>query len=71
MYIVTKHGQKNIWNTTVGWQLLVQWRDQSEIPTSIGNGHRLDKENDNNFWRDANTTKIQNYGVAFEVLPEV
>ena len=30
MYIVTKRGQKNIWKTTVGWQLLVQWRYQSE-----------------------------------------
>ena len=28
MYIVTKCGQKNIWKTTVGWQLLVQRRDQ-------------------------------------------
>ena len=30
MYIVTKRGQNNIWKTTVGWQLLVQWRDHSE-----------------------------------------
>ena len=30
MYIVTKRGQKNIQKTTVVWQILVQWRDQSE-----------------------------------------
>ena len=30
MSIVTKCGQKKIQNTTVVWQLLVQWRDQSE-----------------------------------------
>ena len=41
-----------------------------EIPTSIEHGHRLDKENGNNFWIDANATKIHNVGVAFEVLPE-
>ena len=29
IYIVTKRGQKNIWKTTVGWQLLVQWQEQS------------------------------------------
>ena len=132
MYIVTKHGQKKIRKTTVGWKLLVQWRDQSkswinlkylkechpievaefdkargiadeptfawwvpytmrkrdlilsalksfvrkttnkygiEILTIIKHGHRLDKENGNNFWRDANSTKIHNAGVAFEVLP--
>ena len=27
MYIITKRGQKKIKKTTVGWQLLVQWRD--------------------------------------------
>ena len=30
MYIITKRGKKKISNTTVGWQLLVQWRDQYE-----------------------------------------
>ena len=30
MYIVTKCGQKNIFKTTVIWQLQVQWRDQYE-----------------------------------------
>ena len=30
MYIVTKRGQNKIWKTSVGWQLLVQWRDQSK-----------------------------------------
>ena len=30
MYIVTKCGQKKIQKTTVGYQLLVQWNDQSE-----------------------------------------
>ena len=30
MYIVTKRGQKKIWDTTVGWKLLVQWQDHSE-----------------------------------------
>ena len=29
-YIATKCGQKNIRETTVVWQLMVQWRDQSE-----------------------------------------
>ena len=29
-YIVTKCGQKKIQKTRVGWELLVQWRDQSE-----------------------------------------
>ena len=41
-----------------------------EIPTSIEHGYRIDKENANNFWRDANATKMHNFGVAFEVLPE-
>ena len=41
-----------------------------EIPTSIEHGHRLDRENGNNFWRDANATKMKNVEVAFEVLPE-
>ena len=40
-----------------------------EIPTSIKHGHRLDKENGNKFRRDANANKMQNVGVAFEVLP--
>ena len=40
------------------------------IPTSIEHGHRLNKENGNNFWRDANTTKMHNFGVKFEFLPE-
>ena len=39
-----------------------------EIPTSIEHGYRIDKENANNFWRDANATKMHNIGVAFEVL---
>ena len=30
MYIVTNRGQKEIWKTTVGWQLLVQWQERSE-----------------------------------------
>ena len=30
IYIVTMRSQNNIQKTTVGWQLLVQWRDQSE-----------------------------------------
>ena len=37
---------------------------------SIDHGHRLDKENGNNFWRDANATEMHNVGVAFEVLLE-
>ena len=41
-----------------------------EIPTSIEHGHRLEKENGNNFYRDANATKMQKSVVAFEVLPE-
>ena len=41
-----------------------------DIPTSIKYGHRLDNENGNNFWRDANTTKMHNVRVEFEVLPE-
>ena len=41
-----------------------------EIPTSIEHGHRLDNENGNNFWRNANATKMHNVRVAFEVLPE-
>ena len=112
IYIVPKRGQKNILKTKLGWQLLVQWLDQSEswinfkylkefhsievskfdkargiadepafawwvpytmqkryvivsaiksrirkpthnygieIPTSIEHGHRIDKENGNNF----------------------
>ena len=28
--IITKCGQKKIWKTTVGWQLMFQWRDQFE-----------------------------------------
>ena len=40
------------------------------IPTSIEHGHRLDKENGNNFWRDTNATKMQNVGMAFEFLQE-
>ena len=40
------------------------------IPTSIEHGHRLDKENCNNFWRYANATKMHNAGVKFEILPE-
>ena len=39
-----------------------------DIPTSIDHVHGLDKENGNNFWRDANATKMQHFGVAFEVL---
>ena len=30
MYIVTKRVQQKIQKITVGWHLLVQWRDQSE-----------------------------------------
>ena len=30
MYIFTKRGKKNTQKTTVGWKLLVKWRDQSE-----------------------------------------
>ena len=41
-----------------------------EIPMSIKHGHRLNKKNDHNFWRDANGTEMQNVGVAFKVLPE-
>ena len=41
-----------------------------EIPTSIEHGNRLDKENGNNFWRDANTNKMHNFGVSFDFLPE-
>ena len=41
-----------------------------DIPTSIEHGYRLEKENGNNFWRDANATKMHNIGVAFDVLPE-
>ncbi len=29
-YIVTKRGQKRLRKTTVGWQMLVKWKDQSE-----------------------------------------
>ena len=41
-----------------------------DIPTSIKHGNRLDKENGNNFWRDANAAKMHNVGVEFEILPE-
>ena len=30
MYVITKRGQKRLRTTTVGWKLLVKWRDQSE-----------------------------------------
>ena len=30
MYIVTNRVQRKIWKTTVGWQLLFQWRGHSE-----------------------------------------
>ena len=40
------------------------------IPRSIEHGHRLDKENGKNFWRDASATKMHNVGVPFEALPE-
>ena len=42
-----------------------------DIPTSIDHVHGLDKENGNNFWRDANATKMHSPGVEFIVLPEV
>ena len=41
-----------------------------EIPTSIYHGHRLDKGNGNNSWRDAKPTKMYNVGVSLEFLPE-
>ena len=37
-----------------------------EIPTSIEHGNRLNKENGNNFWRDANAIEMHNAGVTFE-----
>ena len=30
MYTITKRGQKKIQKTKLGWQILIQWRDQSE-----------------------------------------
>ena len=30
LYVVTKRGQKRMRKSTVGWQLLVKWKDQSE-----------------------------------------
>ena len=42
-----------------------------ENPKIIKHEHCLNKVNSNNFWRDANTTKMHNDGVEFEVLPEV
>ena len=41
-----------------------------EISTRIEHGNRLDKENSKNFWRDANATKMYNFGVALQVLTE-
>ena len=29
-YVVTRHGRKRHWRTTVGWKLLVKWSDGSE-----------------------------------------
>ena len=40
-----------------------------EIPTSIEEAERIDRDNENNFWREAVSLKIHN-GVAFEVLGE-
>ena len=30
MHVVTKRGQEKLRKTTVGWKLLVKWKDQSE-----------------------------------------
>ena len=30
MHVVTKRGQEKLRKTTVGWRLLVKWKDQSE-----------------------------------------
>ena len=30
MYVLTKRGRKWTRNTTVGWKILVQWKDKSE-----------------------------------------
>ena len=39
-----------------------------EIPTSIKDALRLDKENGNSFWTDSVNLEMSNVGIAFEVL---
>ena len=39
-----------------------------EVPTSIADALRLDKENGNTFWTDAINLEMSNVGVAFEML---
>jgi hypothetical protein len=39
-----------------------------KIPTSIKHGNKIDKINDNTFWRDALTKEMHNVGIIFEIL---
>ena len=132
-YIVTPSGQRRLRKTTIGWKLLVKWKDGSEswiqlkdlkeshpievaeyarsrgisdeaafawwvpytlrkrdiilsavksrirktthkygieIPTSVEDAERIDRNNGNTFWRDAIQLEMYNVGVAFEILEE-
>ena len=132
-YIYTKSGQRRQRKTTIGWELLVAWRDGSEswiplnemkqsnpievaefavaqniqdepafswwvpyilrkrdnivsainvrvkktnhkygiqIPRTIDEAYKIDKENNNNLWRAAIDREMENLKVAFDILPE-
>lgn len=41
-----------------------------EIPASVADAIRIDKENQNTLWRDAITKEMTNVGIAFEILED-
>jgi hypothetical protein len=41
-----------------------------ETPTSVENAHKINRKNNNTFWKDALVKKMTEVGVAFEVLEE-
>jgi len=43
----------------------------AEIPTSVKNAHRTDKENGNTLWVDAPKKEMTNVGIAFKILENV
>ena len=41
-----------------------------EVPTTVEHANRIDKANNNDFWRKAIAKEMMNVGVAFQILQD-
>lgn len=41
-----------------------------EIPTSVAHAKEIDRRNKNRYWQDAIDKKMENLGIAFDILPD-